>query len=145
MADRKPKDPFQGFNFRVEIDGIQYAGFREVAGIDFDQTPAEYRDGTDPLHVRKLPALNKYSNITLKRGISDDKNIWDWRKKCIDGKVERKNGSIILCDNAGEEKVRWEFHEGWPTKLTITGFNATSNDVAIEELTIAHEWVERTK
>lgn len=141
MADRK--DPYRGFNFRIEWDGIQQGGFREVSGVDFDQPPVEYRDGTDPLHVRKLPALNKYSNITLKRGITDNHEIWDWRKKCIDGKIERKNGSIVLLDDGGTEKCRWNFHEGWPTKLTVAGFNATSNDVAIEELAIAHEFVEK--
>jgi phage tail-like protein len=141
MADRK--DPYRGFKFRIEWDGIQQGGFREVSGVDFDQTPVEYRDGTDVNHVRKLPALNKYSNITLKRGITDNHEIWDWRKKCIDGKVERKNGSIVLLDETGQEKARWNFHEAWPTKLTIAGFNATSNDVAIEELAIAHEYVEK--
>ena len=58
MADRKdPKqDPYRGFNFRIEWDGIQQGGFREVTGIDFDQAPTEYRNGDEPMHVRKLPA-----------------------------------------------------------------------------------------
>jgi phage tail-like protein len=141
MPDRK--DPYRGFNFRIEWDGIQQAGFREVTGVDFDQPPTEYRNGDEPMHVRKLPALNKYSNITLKRGITDNHEIWEWRKKCIDGKVERKNGSIVLLDTENNEKARWNFHEGWPTKMTVAGFNATSNDVAIEELVIAHEWIEK--
>lgn len=137
------RDPYRGYKFRVEWDGIQQGGFSEVSGIDFDQPPVEYRDGTDPLYVRKLPALNKYSNITLKRGITDNQEIWTWRKECIDGKISRKNGSIILLDDTDQEKVRWNWHEGWPTKMTISGFKASGNEVAIEELVIAHEYIEK--
>jgi phage tail-like protein len=137
------KDPFHGFNFKVEVDGITRAGFREASGLDSSQDPVEYREGVDKLTARKLPGLNKYSNISLKWGVTDDKELWEWRKKSMDGKVERKNGSIVLCDDAGEEKVRWNFLEGWPTKWTGPSFNATGNEVAIETLEIAHEGIEK--
>jgi phage tail-like protein len=136
------KDPYRGFNFVVEIDGITRAGFREASGLDSSQDPVEYREGNEkPITARKLPGLNKYSNISLKWGISDDADLWKWRKTAIDGKVERKNGSIILRNEAGDEKVRWNFHDAWPTKWTGPSFNATSNDVAIETLELAHEGV----
>jgi phage tail-like protein len=61
----------------------------------------------------------------------------------MDGTVERKNGSIVLLDTTGAEKLRWNFVEGWPTKWTGPTFNATSNDVAIETLEIAHEGLEK--
>ena len=136
-------DPFRGFNFKVEVEGITRAGFREASGLDVSQDPIEYREGTEPLTARKLPGLNKYSNITLKWGVTTDAELWAWRKKAIDGKVERKTGSIILCDDTGEEKVRWNFREGWPTKWSGPSFNATGNEVAIETLEIAHEGVEK--
>ncbi|MCP4118891.1 MAG: phage tail protein [Desulfobacteraceae bacterium] len=143
MATGERKDPFRGYNFRIEIDGIDRGGFRECSGVDSAQDPVEYREGTEGLTPRKLPGLNKYSNISLKWGTIDDAELWDWRKKAIDGEVERKNGSIVLMNDAGEEKVRWNFREGWPTKWTGPSFNATSNDVAIETLEIAHEGVEK--
>lgn len=139
MATGQRNDPYRGYRFRVEIDGLTRAGFREVTGLDTTQDPIEYREGTDPLTVRKLPGLTKYSNIVLKRGVTDDKFLWDWRKKAIDGKAERKNGSIVLIDDAGDEKMRWNFAEGWPTKWSGPGFNATANEVAVETLEIAHE------
>lgn len=142
MATGSRKDPYRGFNFRIEIDGITRGGFREASGLDSSQDPVEYREGSEkPLTARKLPGLNKYSNISLKWGISDDADLWKWRKTAIDGKVERKNGSIILMNEAGEEKLRWNFHDAWPTKWTGPSFNATSNDVAIETLELAHEGV----
>lgn len=136
-------DPFRGFKFLVEMDGINKLGFRECSGLDSSQDPVEYREGSDSLTARKLPGLSKYSNISLKRGLTNDKQMWDWRKQVIDGKVKRKNGSIVLCDDAGQEQVRWNFFEAWPTKWTGPTFNATANEVAIETLELAIERVER--
>ncbi len=141
MATGERKDPYRAYNFLVEIDGITRAGFRECSGLDSTQDPIDYREGGEAIHVRKLPGLVKYSNISLKRGITDDAELWEWRKKAIDGKVERKNGSIILLDDTGAEKLRWNFVEGWPTKWTGPTFNATGNEVAIETLEIVHEGV----
>jgi phage tail-like protein len=142
MATGDRRDPFRSFNFAVEIDGLARAGFRECSGLDASQDPIEYREGTEGLTTRKLPGLNKYSNITLKWGMTDDHELWDWRKKAMTGKVERKNGSIVLLDDTGAEKMRWNFREAWPTKWTGPSFNATGNEVAIETLEIAHEGLE---
>ncbi len=142
MATGVRKDPLKGYNFLVEIDGITRAGFRECSGLDSAQDPIEYREGNEKfLTVRKLTGLVKYSNISLKYGITDDQELWEWRTKAVDGTVERKNGSIVLLDDVGEEKMRWNFREAWPTKWTGASFNATANEVAIETLEIAHEGV----
>jgi phage tail-like protein len=139
VGDRK--DPFLAHQFLVEIDGIARAGFRECSGLDSSQDPVDYREGNDPLTARKLPGLNKYSHITLKRGLTDDADLWNWRKKVMDGKVERKNGSIVLTDETGAEKMRWNFTNAWPVKWTGPTFNATGSDVAIETLELVHEGV----
>jgi phage tail-like protein len=136
-------DPFRGFNFLVEIDGIAQAGFQEVSGLDASTDAVDYREGADAPHVRKLTGLNKYSPITLKRGITKDDELWKWRQTVTAGKTERKNGSIVLLDEAGAEQIRWNFSNGWPTKWTGPSFNATSTGVAIETLEITHEEVQR--
>jgi phage tail-like protein len=144
MATGDRTDPYRGYNFLIEIDGITRAGFRECSGLDSSQDPVEYREGNEkPLTVRKLPGLVKYSNISLKWGITDDAELWEWRQKAADGKVERKNLSIVLTDDAQEEKVRWNLNDGWPAKWEGPSFNATSTDVAIETLEIAHEGVKK--
>ncbi len=142
-SGQRPQDPYRGYHFRIEVDGIDRGGFREASGLDVSQDAIDYREGSDPIHSRKMPGLNKYSNITLKVGVTDDASLWEWRKKAIDGKVERKTGSIILIDEAGEEKIRWNFKEAWPTKWTGPSLNATGNEVAIETLEIAHEGLEK--
>jgi phage tail-like protein len=143
VATGARKDPYRSYNFLIEIDGITRAGFRECSGLDSAQDPIEYREGTDALSMRKMPGLVKYSNLVLKWGVSDDVDLWTWFQKAIKGGVERKNGSIVLLDDTGAEKVRWNFREAWPSKWTGPTFNATAHEVAIETLEIAHEGVTR--
>lgn len=132
-------DPYRTHNFRIEIDGIDRAGFREASGLETTTAPIDYREGTMGLSVQKLPGLVQQSTITLRGGITDDAVLWDWRKTVMDGKVERKNGSIVLLDEAGEERLRWNFVDAWPSKWTGPALNATGNEVAIESLEITHE------
>jgi phage tail-like protein len=141
VGDRN--DPYRAYNFIIEIDGITRAGFRECSGLDSTQTPIEYREGTDPLTVRKLPGMVMYANLTLARGVTDDVELWEWRAAAQNGQLERRNGSVVLLDDTGEEQARWNFREGWPSKWTGPTFNATGAEVAIETLEISHEGLER--
>ena len=93
--------------------------------------------------VRKLPGKTTYSDISLKWGLTDSDEMWKWREDVIKGRVERKNGSIIVLDDEGTERVRWNFYNAWPTKWEGPSFDAKANDIAIETLTIAHEGIER--
>lgn len=134
-------DPFLNFNFRVEIDGLQVAAFHECSGLDSTIDVIEHREGGGP--IRKLPGVTKYSNIVLKRGVTDNRELYDLHLKCIEGKVTRKNGSIILMDRADQEVARWDFSQAWPTKWIGPSLSAEGNDVAIETLELAHEGLRR--
>jgi phage tail-like protein len=138
-------DPYMNFNFLVEIDGINQATFQDCTGLDSTTDPVEYREGGENTTVRKLPGKSTYSNIVLKRGITDSDELWKWRKKIVKGQIERKNGSIVLLDLEGNEKMRWNFVNAWPTKWEGPSFDAKANDVAIETLTLAHEGVEKAE
>lgn len=140
------RDPYTNARFKLQIGGIQQAAFVECAIADTTTDPIEYRVGTDPGSMRKQAGLTKYGNITLKWGLSDSKELWDWRKKIIDGKVEeaRQNGSIIVLDEQGNETgIQWNFVKGWPSKYDPADFNAKGNDIAIETLEITHEGLMR--
>lgn len=139
MATGDRKDPLRVFHFLVEIDGIARAGFRECSGLDSTQDVIEYREGNEGPSSRKLPGMVHNTNITLKRGLTDDLQLWEWREKAARGKAERKNGSIIMLDETGAEKLRWNFINAWPTKWTGPTLNAAGNELAIESLEIAHE------
>lgn len=137
------QDPYRNFSFLIEIDGITQASFAECTGFGASNDPIEYREGGDQTTVRKLPGVTKYPNITLKWGITDSDELYQWFRDITLGQVERKNGSIVLIDLDGTETVRWNFVRGWPTKWDGPDFNAKGTDVAIETLEIAHEGIER--
>ncbi|MBL9135550.1 MAG: phage tail protein [Verrucomicrobiales bacterium] len=147
MAAGERKDPFKNHRFRVEINGIQQAGFREVTIPDTTQDPIEYRTGDGPPTVTKQPGLIKFGNVTLKWGITDSMEIYNWRKQVMDGKIKdsRKSIAISLLDDEAKEVARWELTAAWPTKYKAPDVNATANEVAIETLEIANEGIQRTK
>ncbi len=137
-------DPFRNFNFLVELDGITQAKFSECSGLDSTVESVDYREGGDNTTVRKLPGKTTYSDITLKRGITDSSELWDWHNQAVQGNVQRKTGSIVLYDLANASEVaRWNFVNAWPTKWEGPSLNATGSEVAIETLTLAHEGVGR--
>ena len=86
---RRPIDPFASFNFKLEIEGITVAGFSEVTGGNSESNVIDYREGDEAITPRKLSGLNKYGNITLKRGMSLDKQLYEWRKTAVDGDITR--------------------------------------------------------
>lgn len=136
-------DPYGNFNFIVEIDGIEVAGFSEVSGISSETEVIEYRTGNDPAgSVRKLPGQHKYGDITLKRGITGSDALWQWRKTVTDGNLQRRSASIILLDETRQEVMRWNLLDSWPSKYVVAELKATGNDVAIETLVIACERIE---
>lgn len=143
----RPKDPYRGFRFKVVIGGIQKAGFREVTGLDVSNDTIDYREGSDPTHVRKVPGLVKYANVTLKRGITDDMDIWKWMKQITDGNIQssRKTGQVILMDDEGKDVAEWDLVGMWPTKLLGPSLNATANEIVIDSLEMTHEGVSRVK
>jgi phage tail-like protein len=143
MPDGKRNDPYGQFNFLIEIDGVVKGGFSEVSGLSQESNVMEYRDGSDGHNTtRKLAGLVKHNNLMLKRGITKDASLWNWRKKVLDGKTERQGGSIILLDEARQEALRWNFREGWPCKWEGPPLNGKTSEVAVETLEICHEGLE---
>ncbi len=143
MATGERVDPYLNYNFLIEMDGITQAGFKECSGLDSTTEIVEYREGGENSASRKLWGRTSYSDITLKRGLTDSDELWQWRSKVVSGKSDRRNGSIIVLDSEGKEAVRWNFVNAWLSKWEGPSFDSTANDVAIETLTIAHEGIQR--
>jgi phage tail-like protein len=131
----------------LEIDGITEGSFREVGGLDTETEVIEHRvtGKGGNIVVHKVPGALKWPNLVLKRGITDDRRLHDWRKKIEDGLVEanRKNGTITLYAPDGKVVAKYIFKKGWPCKFKGPGLDASKNELAIEELEIAHEGLER--
>jgi phage tail-like protein len=143
------KDPLVSAWFGVEFQGQVVGAFRECTGMGSENEVVEYKASgpKGQFVVQKVPGRMKWNNITLKRGITDAVDMWNWRKQIEDGKIDdaRKNGSIVMFDQGGKEMARWEFLRAWPSKLSGPTANAGNNEVGIEELEITHEGYKRTK
>lgn len=141
-------DPYAAYNFLVTVNGVSNDGtavagsFTEVSGLEFEISPIEYRNGSEPATVRKMPGLTKYSNLTLKRGITGDLLFWNWVQAGVTGSIQRADGAIVLLDEARAEVMRWNFRRAWPCKYTGPGLNAANNEIAMNTLEICHEGVE---
>ncbi len=142
------EDPYGGYNFEVVVTGISDDGravrgsFMEASGLEVEVPPIEYRNGTEDTTVRKIPGLKKFTNITLKRGITGDLAFWNWILAAMNGQVQRTEGSIMLLDENRQEVMRWNFRRGWPGKWTGPGLNASNNEISMETLEICHEGLE---
>jgi phage tail-like protein len=138
-------DPYRAFNFVVSIDGLKEAvSFTECSGLG---STTEVHDGPRPIGgvgggtggFTRLPGKTTYTDITLKWGVTDSTELWDWRQDIINGRVVRRNGSIVVFDLDNHTEVaRWNFVNSWPSKWEGPAFSQ-KGDIAIATLVLAHE------
>lgn len=132
------KDPFPAYNFAVEIDGIIVGGFSDVSGLSIETQVDRKTFGGENHREHAFVMQTKFSDITLKHGITGDYYMWNWYEKVINGHIERHSGSIYLLDHSGNPKVWWDFLEAYPIKWEGPVFSATSSAVAAETLVLTH-------
>ena len=142
------KQPRPSAYFRLDLAGHESIGsFRECTGLDSETSVIEHKaiDENGRPVVRKVPGETKWSNITLKRGVDESADLWKWRDMVIKEGPDnaRTDGSISLIDYNGSTIATWAFHQGWPIKYTGATLNAGSNEVAVEEIQICHEGLQR--
>ena len=137
------EDALSNYAFQIEVDGVTLAQFKEVSGLSAEIQVVEHKEnkpGAIPV-IKKLPGAQKWGDITLKRGKTNDASWWGWIKEVQEGKIDaaRRNGSIVLYDYKRGEVARWNFVAGWPSKVSIGALQAGGNDILVEECTIVHE------
>lgn len=132
------KDPYSGYNFIVEIEGIIAAGFTEVSGLSMQTEVDTIKEGGVNDYEHKLPRGIKYTDITLKRGLVDWE-LWAWYRSTVHGTIERKSGIISLRDHSGNTVSRWFFFDAFPVKWEGPALNAATNTVASETLVLTHQ------
>ena len=142
-------DPLVSVSFYVEVQGVFTGTFRGCTGLGSQSEVIENlaAGAGGVTHIYKIPGVTRWTNIVLKRGVTDSMDVWAWRKQVEEGKVNeaRKNGSIIMYDQTNTEVARWNFENGWPAKISGPNLDASTNEIAIEELEIAHEKLVREK
>jgi len=145
MGERQ--DPLVGFHYAIDVSGAIRGYFTECSGIGSEHEVIEHKvvDDKGRERVMKIPGRLKWENVTLKRGITNNMDIWTWRDQVVQGKVDdaRRNGSIIMFDQTLTEVARWNFENAWPVKVSGPAVKADSNEFAIEELVLTHEGLYR--
>jgi phage tail-like protein len=136
-------DPYLNFNFRLEIDGLEVAGFSEAHLPEARIAAVAYREGTDRTSTaRLLPGRVEYGPVVLGRGFSGDAALFEWWREVAEGNLARRNVAIILLDEQRQEVARWLLRRAWPSKWVGPQLRALGNEVAIETLELAHEGIE---
>jgi phage tail-like protein len=146
MATRDT-DPLLGFNFRLELNEKVAGFFSECSGIGSENEVIDHKIVTDAgiEIVQKIPGRLKWTEVTLKRGITADMKMWEWRKQVEEGDMKgaRTNCSIILMDREHKDTARWNFINAWPSKVSGPSIKADSNEFGVEEFVLVHEGLER--
>ena len=138
----------QAGRFVVEMDGVIVAHFQEVSGLSVEVAFHELVEGGNNEYVHRLPGPLKYSNITLKRGLSDSRQFLEWRPTIANGRivVEPKKLSIMVLDHdrdPGQPVKQWDIDEAYPVKWTGPELRASSMEVVVESIELAHKgWKE---
>ncbi len=132
------KDPYHGFLFRVEIEGIIVGGFSEVSGIQAETQLEEYKEGGVNDYIHRIPKETKFSNLVLKRGMTDSEALWKWHEGVVAGRFKRNTVHVILLDREGRDAWRWSFENAYPVKWSGGEFKADSGAMAFETIEFAH-------
>lgn len=134
--------PMPKFRFEVDLgNGLSSVAFQEVTGMDVESQIIEYRHANSPLFsTAKMPGIQKYGNVTMKRGIFvNDNSFWNWHQQISMNTVKRITVLIKLLDEAGKVTMQWQLNNAWPTKITSTDLKSESNEVAVDTIEIAYE------
>jgi phage tail-like protein len=140
-------DPVIGFSFSLDVQGTLSGYFTEISGLGSETEIVEHKvvdpQGRDL--IQKIPGRLKFTDVTLKRGVTALKDIWDWRKMVEDGNIvgARKNATITMYDQSLSAVARWNLTNAWPTKVSGPQIQSDSNAFGIEEVTITFEFLVR--
>lgn len=135
-------DPLPGFRFLVEIAGIQDATFLECSGFETKLDVEEYKEGGLNDYVHKLPGRQSYTNVTLKRGVVNSIELWDWLHRLSTAAAkrnEKKNMSVVLCNGKGEEQLRWNLIAAYPVKWSVPSMQSEQSSIYVESLELAYQ------
>jgi phage tail-like protein len=141
--------PYTQFNFLVDLgdgntDGPS-AGFQEVSGLGMEVTVAEYRNGNSKENsVIKITGLNKATDVTLKRGIIGALNLYQWLNEIRNGDQSALRTVTVHLQSEDRTSIvqTWKLLRARIVKHVSGPLNARGNDVAMEEIVLAHERLE---
>jgi phage tail-like protein len=137
-------DPYRVYNFKLDIAGETEGHFTACSGLGVKVQAIKYREAGSNQVVRHIPGPVDYAAVTLSYGLTASQDLWDWMMTAVQGKVERKNVSIIMLDSEGADEVmRWNLVDAWPSEWRGAPLDALNREIAIESLTLVFDTLER--
>lgn len=124
--------------YRVAIDGIEYAAFSEVSGLQIETETMDFIEGGFNDRVLRLPVRSKVGNLTLKRGITSGNELLQWHLRIVQGYLDLKNVTIYVYNTKGDVLTRFELMQAFPVKWSGPQFTGGGDAVAVETLELAH-------
>ena len=140
-----PVDPFRNYNFLLTIQDVGDARFTECVGMGMRIHPIRYRESGAGQIVRALPGPVEYSEVTLRYGLTASTDLWNWLLLGVRGTVARRHVSVVMLDTDGvTEATRWNLINAWPCQWSGAPLDAHGREVAIEELHLAFDSLDRS-
>lgn len=133
----KRQDPFRGFRYLVEMEGLVSGGFLRVKGLSREVRVESYKEGGVNEYEHKLAGQVTYAPLVLERGLAMD-DLWKWAQAAADGNVQRKTLWIRLQDEANDKAWAWQVADAIPVKWSASDLDANSPQVVMESLELAH-------
>jgi phage tail-like protein len=137
-------DPYMAYNFVVEIEGLITGGFTEVTGLESEIELDSYKEGGVNGYIHQFPRRTSYQNLVLSHGLTDIDTLWHWYQAASAGKIQLKNGTIMLLNQQQIPVIWWNFKNAYPVKWVGPQFNATNATVvAVEKLELVHQGIDK--
>lgn len=147
MSDRE--DPLTVFEFGLEIEGKLTGYFTNVGGIGSESEVIDHKVISEKGEsiMQKQPGRLTWTEVTLKRGVTSQMDVWKWRQLVVEGKIDeaRTNCSIVAYNSLHEEIARWNFVNAWPSKVTGPEMDSGGTAYMVEDMIIVHEGMERVQ
>ena len=142
--------PFTTFRFEVVLDlddpppglsnPVCNAAFAECDGLEMSMEPKTLREGGNNTAQVHLVGRVTYGTLTLRRGMTDNLDIWNWFRFAASGERLglKAQGVVVMRDGEGLPQLRFELVDCLPIKLKAAALNARDGTVAVEEMQIAY-------
>jgi phage tail-like protein len=136
-------DPYRAYNFTLEIAGVSLGHFVECTGMGARVNAIRYQEGGSN-QVHMIPGPMDYGEVTLRYGLTESRELWDWFLAGMEGRVDRRDISVLMTATDGKTEVlRWNLFGAWPTEWRAAPLDALAREVAIESVTLVYESIGR--
>lgn len=139
------KDPELAFQYALEIDGITSVAFKECKGLEWECEVRSFHEGGNNMHEQHLIGPARFKPLEIKRGfIGSNDEFHAWMRRCVDptskAPIDRVTISLVIFNDEMMEVGRFNFYEGFISKWSGPSFDAGSNEIAFESMTIHYDF-----